>query len=152
MASAALTRLKADGNTLETVLKLIKYHDPVIPTDEKSVKRWLNKLTPDLLFMLLELKAADNKAQVADPRRSEGVRKRLADYDLIRTEAERIMKDDACFSLKQLAVNGNDLAAIGIPRSKEMGRVLSIILEAVISGEVANEKEDIFEYLKNYIF
>lgn len=151
LAREALIRLKADRYTVDTVQKLIKYHNPVIPTDEKGVKRWLNKLTPELLFMLLELKTADNAAQVADPERSEEFKMRVSGYAEIRAKAEKLTEEDACFSLRQLAVDGNDLAELGIPRSKEMGRVFSMILEAVISGEVENTKEDIFGYLKKRV-
>ncbi len=146
LAEQALLRLKADNCTLSTVRTLIKYHDTVLPTDEKSVKRWLNKLTPNGLLQLLELKRADNMAQVLEPERSEICQNRLAGYGEIRTAIEKINAEDACFSLKQLAVNGDDLAELGVPRSKEMGKALSLILEAVISGEVKNTRSDIVSY------
>lgn len=152
LASAALTRLKSDGYTLDAVLKLIKYHDPVIQTDEKSVKRWLNKLTPELLFQLLELKKADNMAQVSDPSCSEELDKRLNNYAVIRDVAERILSKDECFSLKQLAVNGDDLAAIGIPRNREMGRALTFLLDAVISGKVENTKKELLAFISFSFF
>ena len=146
LCEQALLRLKADNSTLNTVRTLIKYHDPVIPTDEKSVKRWLNKLTPNVLLQLLELKKADNMAQVSDPDTSETCKNRLAGYAEIRAVIEKISAENACFSIKQLAVNGDDLAALGVPRNAEMGKALSLILDAVISGEVGNTRDEIISY------
>ena len=146
LAENALMRLKTDSCTLSTVRTLIKYHDPVIPTDEKSVKRWMNKLTPNVLLQLLELKKADNMAQVSEHERSEICQTRLAGYAEIKKTVEKIQSENACFSIKQLAVNGDDLAALGVPRNKEMGKALSLILDAVISGEVENTKAEIFSY------
>ncbi len=146
LAEQTLLRLKTDSNTLNTVRTLIKYHDPVIPTDEKSVKRWMNKLTPNVLLQLLELKKADNMAQVLDPETSETCKARLAGYAEIKKTVDKIQSENACFSIKQLAVNGDDLAALGVPRNKEMGKALSLILDAVISGEVENTKAGIFSY------
>ena len=146
LAEQALLRLKTDSNTLNIVRTLIKYHDPVIPTEEKSVKRWLNKLTPNVLLQLLELKKADNMAQVSDPEASETCKARLAGYAGIRAIIDRINAENACFSIKQLAVNGDDLAELGVPRNKEMGKALSLILDAVISGEVGNSRDEIISY------
>lgn len=146
LCEQALMRLKADNATSNTVCALIKYHDPVIPTDEKSVKRWMNKLTPNVLLQLLELKKADNMAQVVNPETSEMCKKRLTGYAEIKKTVEKIQSENACFSIKQLAVNGDDLAALGVPRNKEMGKALSLILDAVISGDVENDRERIFSY------
>ena len=146
LAENALLRLKTDGSTLSTVRTLIKYHDPVIPTDEKSVKRWLNKLGADMLLKLLDLKKADNMAQVLDPYTSETCKARLAGYDEIRSLISKIEAENACFSIKQLAVNGDDLASLGVPRNAEMGKALSFILDAVISGDVENDRGEIISY------
>ena len=56
-----------------------------------------------------------------------------------------VIEQQQCFSLKQLAVNGNDLSAIGIPPSKETGRVLNMLLEMVINDEIPNEKAVLLE-------
>ena len=50
------------------------------------------------------------------------------------------IRDDQCFSLKNLKVNGRDLLGLGVPRVPEIGRILEILLEQVIDGDIPNEK------------
>ena len=42
---------------------------------------------------------------------------------------------------QDLAVNGTDLIAAGVPEGPAIGRLLNNLLEAVIAGEAANEKQ-----------
>lgn len=63
IAEEILARLKFDNFTKERVGLLIKYHDVPIEPTEKSIKRWLHKLSPELFFELIELKKADNIGQ-----------------------------------------------------------------------------------------
>ena len=55
------------------------------------------------------------------------------------------------FNLKSLAINGNDLIALGVPQGKRIGRMLNLCLEGVIEGRLLNDKEDLIDYLKPYI-
>ena len=56
-------------------------------------------------------------------------------------------KQDA-LSLKDLAVNGRDLIAEGIPAGKELGRILKELLDCVIEDPAMNEKERLLEVAK----
>lgn len=134
-AEKALERLKCDNVTKKTVLTLIKYHDGVIEPTEKAVKRALNKLGEEMLEKLLCLKAADNLAQ------NESCHGRLETYDEIRRIVKEINERNECFSVKSLAVNGDDLIALGIPRGRQIGQVLDALLSEVMDGSLENEKE-----------
>ena len=50
-------------------------------------------------------------------------------------------------SLKQLAVSGNDLLALGIPQGKAVGQMLNRLLEAVMDGSLPNEREALLAYV-----
>jgi len=143
IAEAVLDRLKADNNTKKTVLSLIKYHDPVIPPEERAVKRYMNRLTPEVLSMLIDLKSADNLAQ------SPECAERLKTYAEIRQIMKEITEKDECFSKRQLKVNGDDLIVLGIPRGKEIGRILDFLLEEVTSGRAPNEKDALLAVVKD---
>ncbi|MBQ2203845.1 MAG: tRNA nucleotidyltransferase, partial [Oscillospiraceae bacterium] len=43
--------------------------------------------------------------------------------------------------VKDLAVNGRDLIALGIPEGPAVGRTLNALLEAVLGEEVPNERD-----------
>lgn len=56
------------------------------------------------------------------------------------------MKDNFCFNLKNLNINGYDLINLGY-NGKEIGNTLNYLLEAVINDKVANEKDSLIKYL-----
>lgn len=55
-----------------------------------------------------------------------------------------------CYSLKKLAINGNDLKRI-YPKT-EIKNILNFILEKVIKEELENDKKIIMEYIKCHFF
>jgi tRNA nucleotidyltransferase (CCA-adding enzyme) len=141
IADDILSRLKLDNYTKERVLELIKYHDTLIQESDKGVKRWLNRLTPDLFFDLPELKRADKMAQNPD------LVDASEDVDLIRAIAERILFEKQCFSLKDLSVDGKDLIELGYVEGKEIGEMLNLILEMVIENRLKNSKNEIKDFI-----
>ena len=141
-AKTALARLKLDNATINEVLSLIKHHDRQIIPTKKAVKRAMNLLSADTFFKLLEVKRADNLAQ--NPELTKDVLKTI---DNIENIAKEIIENNECFSLKALAVKGNDLINIGIPEGSELGKKLEFLLDAVINERVENKKEALLKCL-----
>ncbi len=133
-ADAALKRLKADTLTAKSVCTLVKYHGADIEETEKSVKRWLARLSPELFSRLTDLKIADNSAKTAESL------PRLKRYENIKRITAEILEKEECFSLKQLRINGSDLLSVGFQKGREIGEVLEALLSGVISGELENER------------
>ena len=133
LAEAITTRLRFSNEMKKRVLELVDWHDRDVPRTEKSIRRCLYHLGEEGVRQLIEVKRADNAAQHPD------YQGRAVEMD----KAEQILQDildaDACFSLKQLAVNGDDLLALGL-RGKAVGNALNALLEQVIDGKVPNEK------------
>lgn len=140
-ARNALNRLKCDNATKDKVLTLIKLHDTPIEPSQKIIKRRLASMGEDLFFDLIALQRADNLAQ------SPEFRYRQKGFDEIEALAREIIAQQQCFSLKDLAVNGRDFVELGL-KGKDIGTALDMLLEAVIDGKVANEKELLIEYYK----
>ena len=142
IARDILNRLKYDNNTKKQVLTLIEYHDVVLNAEEKCVKRWLNRLGEDLFDKLIEVQRGDNFAQ--HPKH----RERQLKLDQIVTIKNKIIEEKNCFSLKQLAINGKDLIALGM-NGRAVGQTLNKILNLVLNGEIENDKTKIIEYIKS---
>ena len=140
LAAAALTRLKFDTASRERILQLISVHDRRIEPTVPAVKRALGKLTPEVFSQLIAIKRADNFAQ------AEHLRGRQAYYDELERIAAEILAEKACFSLRDLAVSGDDLMALGIPKGPAVGQALRTLLDAVIDGAVPNEKNALLEF------
>ena len=51
-----------------------------------------------------------------------------------------VLQEGACFSLRQLAVRGGDLTALGL-RGPAVGRVLQALLDQVLDGKLPNDRE-----------
>ena len=99
------------------------------------MKRLLQTLGEENLQRLFAVQRADVAAQ-SDYQRAE----KLAAIALAEQQAGQILAQEQCFSLRQLAVNGNDLKQLGVTDGKEIGRILNTLLNAVIDGELPNEK------------
>ncbi|MBR5751200.1 MAG: hypothetical protein IKX84_02325, partial [Clostridia bacterium] len=54
---------------------------------------------------------------------------------------DSLLAQSPCFTLSFLAVKGNDLIATGIAPGKQIGDTLQRLLDAVMDGEVPNERE-----------
>ena len=138
LAETILTRLRLDNATKERVLLLIAHHDTPIEPTQKAVRRWLSRLTREGFSQWIALKRGDNFGQ------SPQYRFRQQEYDKI----EAIAAETDCFTLRQLAVGGNDLIALGIQPGPAMGALLHLLFEKVLSGELPNEKERLLSYVK----
>ena len=57
---------------------------------------------------------------------------------------DRLLAEGACVSLKQLAVDGRDLTALGL-RGPAVGQVLCALLDAVVDGDLANDRTALLE-------
>ena len=135
MAGKILLRLKYDNKTIKTVTQLILYHDTDIKPEKKHVKRWLNRIGEERLRQLIEVKKADAMAQ------SEKFNsKKIAVLDDISLIINKVIEERECFSLKELAANGNDLIAAGIPKGAAVGEILNQLLNKVMDESVENDR------------
>ena len=141
-AEAILSRLRFDNETKKAVCELVRHHEDRFEPPAKAIKRVLGKIGPSLYDDLLTLMYADDlgkKPEYQNPK---------SFYDEYRLIAKKIVEEGECFSLKKLAVGGSDLISLGISPGPEMGRILNVLLEKVINGELSNEKEKLIEEIK----
>ena len=141
MACDILKRLKFDNETLNTVEKLITYHDFRPHPNERSVRRFLNKVGKDLFPLVMKVQRADVAAQ-SDYQRSEK-EERIREVEAL---AEKIFAEKQCFCLKDMAITGRDLIADGMKPGKDLGAVLSELLGEVLRDPSHNTKEYLLEY------
>jgi len=142
LADQMLRIPKFDNKTRERVVTLVEYYDVQIPCRDRSIRKWLGRLGPETFFQLLEVKRADGMGQAY-----ELVKERFAELKEIKERAEEIGAQGQCFSLKDLAVNGQDVIAAGTAPGPEVGRVLNGLLERVLNGEVPNSRDAILSLI-----
>lgn len=137
MAREILLRLRADTFTRERVMLLIQYHDTPIKVDKRAIKRWLSSLGTKVFYELLMLKRADNMAQNRE------LFDRQPQYLGILKMTEELLAAEECFSLSDLAIDGSDLLKAGVVQGPQIGRLLGLLLAAVINGEVDNSRKSL---------
>ena len=141
-----MTRLRFDNDTKNNVVTLVRMHDsPILVNDmtkpdRKRIKKIMSQIGADLMFDLIEIKYCDNSAQNPEYFRGEDF------YKQTREIVNEIINEKECFSIKHLAVDGNDLIALGF-RGKKIGETLEKCLTAVIDGKVENEKSELIKYI-----
>ena len=144
--------LHLDNSFRDRLCKLVLYHDiPLrtqdgeINTDRSFLLRRLNKFGEADLRALFLIHCADRTATgYSTPEREQSrLRERMAALDAL-------LAEQPCFTLKDLAVNGRDLTAAGL-KGKAVGEALQKLLEAVMDGNVPNEKEALLAEIRRMI-
>lgn len=136
LADVILHRLKFDNETIRQVKKLVYFHDYHPPLTPAGVRRAANKIGADLFPLYLKVQRADILAQ--SPLGQEEKLLKLAEVQKL---YEKILEEQNCFTLKQLAVTGRDLMGAGIPAGPGLGEILNHLLELVMEDPERNEKE-----------
>ncbi len=130
-----LQGLKMPSKLSETVRKLVDY-TRMFRQENPSVRVRLMTLGPEQTALLLALQEADALA-LRPHSAEEGIRE---EYRQSREELRRLLDENACYSLSQLAVNGKDLAAAGL-KGAQIGQTLNALLSCVVRGELPNERD-----------
>lgn len=143
ITDSIMKRLRFDNETRNNVVELVYYHDATFEVGNKYVKRWLNKIGEKQFRRLLEIRKADIKEQKPDYEES-----RIEKVNNIENILEEILSEKSCFSLKDLAVNGNDVKEVmKLKEGKDIGYWLNEILKCVIDGELENNKDDLVYWM-----
>jgi tRNA nucleotidyltransferase (CCA-adding enzyme) len=138
---ARLKALRFGNDVADTVAELVRDHQRHLAPE--NMLRWLNRLGEERLRLLIEVKRGDIAAH-ADDVAAQG----LADLRLSEKALDAALAQQACFSLRDLAVCGHDLMALGIPQGPLLGDTLARLLDAVIDGELPNTRESLLAAAK----
>lgn len=130
-SSSALRRLRCSNALTDSVALLVR-EGALLPEDRPGLplqaRRLLGRLTcaqlEDLCVFCAALRPEQAGALAA-----------------LQAEAASLVEGGACCRVSDLAVNGRDLMAVGIPAGPALRRVLETLLEQVITGAVPNERE-----------
>ena len=145
LADEFTKKYKFSNERKDKVLRLVKYHDIEILPEKKYVKRAINKVGDDIFSDLIMLKRADCLSQNLDFTAS-----RLPYIEKLEKLYEEIKENKETFSLKNLAIDGNDLIELGV-RGKKIGEILNALLEVVMDDAAQNEREILIKIAKDLV-
>lgn len=138
-------RMRFDNETKNNVVELVYYHDASFAKGKKYVKRWLNKIGEIQFCRLLTVRKADIMGQNIEYEKN-----RVGELQEIEKLIVEVIADNECFSLKDLSVGGKELISIGYKPGRQIGIVLTKLLELVIEEEAENDKEILLALAKEW--
>lgn len=141
MADEILRSLKAPTALREKVVFLIEHHMTRLTPDRKLLKRYCARWGMDTVGELLQLQRADMGSKGTGEFTDDSL------FEEIKALLQKIRDENTCLSLKDLAVNGRDLMALGFT-GKAIGSALDALLEAVLEERLPNEKQDLLAEAK----
>lgn len=146
IAKKVVQRMKFDKKSQDEIVLLVSIHDDQFEPTTKNVRKWLNKIGPESLLKFIEIKRADMLAHTPGTQEE-----RLKKLDEFKGLMEEELEAANCFSLKDLAISGRDVMELGIPEGKQVGQLLNIALDKVMQNAIANERDDILNYLSFFV-
>ena len=132
-AKRVLKRLKLDNDTINTASMLLRFGMLEITDDEPRIRHIIYDTGDKNILRILDFRAAYEKCignDIADVRRM---------YDICNMIFER----GDCVSLKNLAITGKELIAMGVPAGRQMGEILNSILMLVLDNPQLNDREQL---------
>lgn len=141
IADEVLSRLKAPTEFRQQVVTLIEHHMTDILPDKKLLRKRLAQFGEDTLLKLIALQEADF--------RSKGVAEETDLFTKIRSLLAELQQEASCLSIKDLAIDGNNLMAMGIQPGPQLGDILQSLLEMVLDESLENEKEALLRAAEN---
>ncbi len=133
LAEAILSRLCYDKATQREVVKLVKHHTYMLHPEAENVRRALAFFGEASLRRLLKVKEADLRAQKVSVMENNTL------FMDITQVLEQVLAQGDCYSLKQLAVNGEDMKRLGY-QGQGVGRALDRLLEQVLKTPALNTR------------
>lgn len=140
LAAPLLDRLRFPRSEREKIVELVRLHGTPLDPPDKRARRLLAQLGPERLFRLLDLKRADSAAHAPAYRQE-----RILFADRAEALARELLARREPLRVRDLAVNGDDLLALGIPEGPEVGRLLRRLLDQTLDGALPNERQALLE-------
>lgn len=141
-----LRRMKFDNETIRKVKQLSFWHlvRPQLqaPFFRKMMCEGGADLFPDYFFI------QEAKVQILDEPDALILKDWIQNARLI---WEEILKNQDCYSIRQLAITGEDVITLGIKQGKQVGEVLNFLLLQVMEDPSKNEKEYLCHQVKEFM-
>ncbi len=147
IARKRLAALKVSilGVDIEEICSLIEHHmfETKAHFTDRAIRRFVSKVGPQLIWLLMDLRLADNRGG----KYPDGIKGVLRLRQRIRDE----MAKKPPFGARDLAINGHDLMKIGIPAGPQMGQLLHRLVEQCIDDPQLNTKTSLLELAREFI-
>jgi tRNA nucleotidyltransferase (CCA-adding enzyme) len=142
LAGPLLERLRFSNDERERIVGLVRHHlvcyDP--SWSDAAVRRWIRRVTPELLDDVLSLNRADVRAKGRDASED------LARIDALEQRVAEVLAQGAALSVRDLAIDGRTLMqGLELSPGPVVGELLRELLERVVESPELNQRETLLE-------
>lgn len=143
IAEQVMRRLRFSNQEIETITELIANHDVEFSPTKACARRMLNKFGYDQLKRLLKIRECDNRSH------AEAAYQRFEERAVpFAAMLDEVLAEQSAFSLKDLAISGKDIVALGVKPGPIVGELLTEALDAVVEEVVPNEKGALVAFVR----
>ena len=134
-----LKRLKFDNKTINEIKIILRNFNNNFLDNRIETRKNMSSIEPDIFKKIIMIKFAINRIEnnLIECKKLDNV------YD----EIDETVAKKHCYSLKDLAIKGDDLKNIGITNGKDIGKFLKIALNIVLEEPKKNNKEILLKIL-----
>ena len=144
MARQRMSALKMTtmGINPDNVAHLVEHHmfQTKAYFSDRAIRRFVNKIGPEHILKLVDLRLADNRGG----KYPEGIKGVLR----LRKKIAEEMEKKTPFSVRDLAIKGGDIIALGVSEGPEVGKILKDLVEVVLDDPEMNTQEKLTEIVK----
>jgi tRNA nucleotidyltransferase (CCA-adding enzyme) len=145
MVEPMLARLRFSNEERQHITALVRHH--LVCYDESwsdsAVRRWIRRVTPELVPDLYLLNEADVRGKGRDCSPD------LAALEGLKAHVAKVLAAGAAFSIRDLAIDGRALMQeLGMKPGPDLGRILKALLEEVVDDPSKNQREILLERAK----
>ncbi len=149
-AREIMVRLKFPNAQIDAVCHLIKEHmfNYESSWSDAAVRRFVQRIGAQNIDSLFDLRLADiyGMHKVSVRLHDTAVCGKLLE---LRERVDGVLSQKSAMGLKDLAVNGGDLIALGIPAGKKLGAILHELFETVTDDPAMNSRDALLGLAKN---
>lgn len=138
MVEPMLSRLRFSSDEQKHITALVRHHLVCYDASwtDAAVRRWLRRVTPELVPDLYRLNEADVRGKGRDESAD------LASLQALKAHVERVLAAGAALSIRDLAVDGRALMQeLGMKPGPDLGRILRTLLDEVVDDPAKNQRE-----------
>jgi tRNA nucleotidyltransferase (CCA-adding enzyme) len=142
MVEPLLARLRFSNEERQRITALVRHH--LICYDaawsDGAVRRWIRRVTPELVPELYLLNEADVRGKGRDCSSD------LEALSALKQHVERVIAAGAAFSIRDLAVDGRVLMQeLALAPGPDLGRILKLLLDEVVDDPSKNQRDVLVE-------
>jgi tRNA nucleotidyltransferase (CCA-adding enzyme) len=145
MATQFMQRMHYPLRRIERVQHLVQHHMFPPFTGPNGAKKFLKRVGTEHASDLLKLRRADGSGKGTNEWENN------VPVDLQEQLVQNVLHHKEPYALKDLAVNGHDLLAVGVPEGPGLGQMLNQLMDQVLENPSLNDRDTLLALVQQWL-